>query len=94
MANVEEVNNAAVYDISTGQLQQSSVEIMNRGMECLKDHMGIVDAEKFISLIIRERFDYTRWQRDFFDKMEPGEFGRKAVEYAQEHPFKGNANRV
>lgn len=23
-------------------------------------------------------FDYTVWQREYFDKMEPGEFGEKA----------------
>ena len=28
-----------------------SAEIMNIGMKCLIDNMGIVDAERFISLI-------------------------------------------
>ena len=34
-------------------------EIMNRGMKCLTDQMGIVEAEQFISFVIREKFDYT-----------------------------------
>ena len=48
-------------------METSTVEIMNRGMKCLTDHMGIVEAERFISVIIRERFDYTKWQREYFD---------------------------
>ncbi|MBP5609324.1 MAG: hypothetical protein J6X66_13790 [Lachnospiraceae bacterium] len=75
-------------------MASSTVELINKGMECLKDNLGVVDAEMFISLIIREKFDYTRWQREYFDKMEPGEFNSAAIEYAQEHPFKGNAQRL
>ena len=72
----------------------STVELMNKGMECLKDNLGVVDAEMFISLIIREKFDYTRWQREYFDNMAPSEFNEKAVEYAKDHPFKGNAQKL
>jgi hypothetical protein len=75
-------------------MASSTVEVMNKGMECLKEHLGIVDAELFISLIIRERFDYTRWQREYFDKMEPGEFSKNALQYAKEHPFNGSAQRL
>jgi len=39
-------------------------EIMRKGMECLTQQMGIVEAEQFISVIIRETFDYTKWQID------------------------------
>ena len=41
-----------------------------------------------------EKFDYTHWQREYFDEMAPGEFHENAVEYAKEHPFKGNAIRI
>ena len=75
-------------------MASSTVEVMNKGMECLKEHLGIVDAELFISLIIRERFDYTRWQREYFDKLEPGEFSKNALQYAKEHPFNGSARRL
>ncbi len=72
----------------------SNAEIMNKGMECLKENLGVVDAEMFISLIIREKFDYTRWQREYFDKMAPGEFNEEAVRYAKEHPYNGNAQKL
>ena len=38
--------------------------------------------------------DYTTWQRQYFDAMEPGEFHEKAVRYAKEHPYNGNAERL
>ena len=72
----------------------NTIDIMNRGMECLTEALGVVDAEQFISIIIRERFDYTKWQRTFFDKMAPGEFHENAVEYATAHPYTGSAERL
>ena len=46
----------------------STAEIMNKGMRCLTEHLGVVEAEHFISVIIREKFDYTKWQREYFDE--------------------------
>lgn len=51
----------------------------------------MIDAEYFISLIKRDDFDYTVWQREYFDKMEEGEFAKKASAYADEHPYEGKA---
>lgn len=72
----------------------NTVDIMNRGMKCLTDHMGVIDAETFISVIIRERFDYTEWRRKHFDAMAPGEFHAQAQEYAKAHPYTGKAARI
>ena len=72
----------------------STAEVMKRGMQCLTDGLGIVEAEQFISIIIREQMDYTKWQRQYFDAMAPGEFGRQASEYAKEHPFQGKVKRI
>ena len=72
----------------------STVEIMNRGMKCLTEQMGIIEAERFISIIIREKFDYTKWQREYFDQMSPGQIRREAQEYAESHPHKGKGKRI
>lgn len=72
----------------------STVEIMNKGMKCLTEQMGIVEAEMFISIIIREKFDYTKWQRDYFDTKTPDEISREASQYEKEHPFTGDAIRL
>jgi len=31
------------------------------GMEILLEKLGRVDAERFVSLLLREPFDYTQW---------------------------------
>jgi hypothetical protein len=41
--------------------------------------MGNMEAEYFISLIIRESFDYTEWQRGLFNDMTVKEFSRLAM---------------
>ncbi len=69
----------------------NAVKILDQGFACLVDNMGVIDAEYFISLIKRDDFDYTVWQREYFDKMEPGEFGEKASAYADSHPYTGKA---
>ena len=65
----------------------STTELMNRGMECLLRELGIIDAEQFISVIIRERDDYTKWQRDYFDRMDPNTIITEALAYDKENPY-------
>lgn len=72
----------------------STSEIMNKGMKCLTEHLGIVEAEQFISVIIREKFDYTKWQREYFDAKSPEEISKEAAQFEQSHPFTGDAIRL
>ena len=50
------------------------------GMRVLLEGLGKVDAERFISLIIKEPFDYTKWQRNLFDGMSVRELSDVAME--------------
>ena len=68
----------------------SNAEIMDRGISCLIEKLGTVDTERFISVIIRERFDYTKWQRKKFDNIDLDTLTDAAVKYEKEHPFKNN----
>ena len=65
----------------------SNTEIMNRGMACLLEKLGAVETEQFIAAIIREKFDYTKWQQQRFDNISSDEFQKAAVTYAKENPF-------
>lgn len=67
----------------------NAVEILDQGFACLVENLGVVDAEHFIALIKRDYFDYTVWQREYFDKMQPGEFTANAAAYAKSHPYTG-----
>lgn len=63
------------------------IEIMSRGINCLLEKLGVVETERFIALINREKFDYTKWQRQRFDGMSSEEFNKAAVAYSRETPF-------
>lgn len=44
--------------------------------------------------IIREKFDYTKWQRNYFDAKTPEEISKEVVGFEKAHPFTGNAIRL
>lgn len=44
----------------------TDTEIRLRGVEALIQALGEVRAERFISLILREPFDYTEWQQQLW----------------------------
>ena len=69
-------------------------DIMTEGMNCLTEHLGTLKAEMFVAAIIRENFDYTEWQRAYFDAKSPAEISREAEQHAKNHPFQGNAVRL
>ena len=52
--------------------------LRDEGMRILSDKLGLVEAERFISLIIREPFDYTKWQETLYDDMSADELFQKA----------------
>ncbi|MBQ7607170.1 MAG: hypothetical protein IJU76_04285 [Desulfovibrionaceae bacterium] len=67
-------------------MNTGTVELMQRGMNCLMEHLGTIDAQRFISAVLREKFDYTQWHRDFFDNVTAEEFAADALQWASSHP--------
>ena len=72
----------------------NTVELLSKGMDCLRENLGEIEAEMFISTIIRERFDYTRWHRDAFEHMDLTELNQNAANYEKKHPYDGKAKIV
>lgn len=60
--------------------------IMSDAMDCLIDKLGIVETEIFIANLIKEPFDYTKWQNDKFSDMSLDEINNAAVDYCQRNP--------
>lgn len=42
---------------------KTEAEVRSEGLRSLTASLGVVDAERFIALINRERFDYTKWRQ-------------------------------
>jgi len=54
--------------------------LMNEGMQALITRLGNVDAEKFISLMLREPFDYTKWRKNnLFTDMTVDDISKEAM---------------
>ena len=75
-------------------MASSTAEIMNKGMKCLMEQLGVVEAERFVATVIRERFDYTRWQQDYFSGKTPAEISQEAEMFELENPYQGDAIRL
>ena len=53
-------------------------------MEALVLALGEVDAERFITLVLREPFDYTRWQRNLWSEKSVRTLSQEAMVYRQQ----------
>jgi len=42
---------------------KTDVELKSEGMELLRSQLGLVESERFIALLTRDVFDYTRWRK-------------------------------
>ena len=51
-----------------------------QGMDVLIKYLGEVDAERFISLMIREPFDYTKWREENLPDEDVRALSRKAMD--------------
>ncbi len=57
----------------------TDTEIRIRGLQILTDHLGDVEAERFIALIQREPFDYTKWRQGLDEDLSIEEISKKAM---------------
>jgi len=62
---------------------KSDVIIRTTGMDALIEKMGLVEAERFIMLIQKDSFDYTKWRENLFNDLTLEELSQKAMEYRQ-----------
>ncbi|MDR1493629.1 MAG: hypothetical protein LBT05_13035 [Planctomycetaceae bacterium] len=54
--------------------------LLRKGMETLITTLGNVEAERFVSILLRDSFDYTEWRRDnLFVGMSVEEISREAM---------------
>lgn len=61
-------------------------ELKVSGFEVLSRHLGLVEAERFIALIQREKFDYTQWRQNIFAELSGEEISHQAMAFQQRKP--------
>jgi len=42
---------------------KTEAEIRMKGMQALISALGLVEAERFLAAVSRDKFDYTEWRR-------------------------------
>lgn len=57
----------------------TDTEIKVKGMESLVNALGEVQAERFISLVKREPFNYTEWQKTLWEDKDVEEISKMAM---------------
>lgn len=75
-----------------------SIHRLGRAQELLQDAETLYEANSYkgannrayyaiYSVMIREKFDYTKWRRDYFGDISVEDLNEAAVAYAKQHPF-------
>lgn len=59
----------------------TDTELRIDGMQALVNALGTVQAERFIALMMRKPFDYTKWQRMLWHDRSVKEISQAAMEY-------------
>ena len=57
--------------------------LKRKGLDVLSETLGLVDAERFISLILREPFNYTEWQQDLYKDVSLDDFYRNVIDFRE-----------
>ena len=60
---------------------KTDTEIRIEGVRALLNALGKLEAERFIALLGREPFDYTRWQEDMWAEKSIEEISEAAMKY-------------
>jgi len=63
----------------------TDVVIRITGMDALIEKLGLLEAERFIMLIQKDTFDYTKWRENLFKDMTLEELSQRAMEYRRNH---------
>jgi hypothetical protein len=71
------------YDIQTEA-------IISAGLQLLREHLGVIETEIFITKVTRRGFDYTQWRESLYDDMNLDELLDHATKTTKDYqPPKG-----
>lgn len=87
---------AIVYDCILNGRMREAMEFYTADPEVLEwaSELETMMPSTITKELLHRVESYTKWQRSYFDAMAPGEFQEKSLEYAQAHPYTGNAEKL
>ena len=58
----------------------TDTEIKLKGVQILAEYLGDIETERFIALIQREPFDYTKWRQGLDEDLTIEDISQRAME--------------
>ncbi len=62
---------------------KTDVMIKKEGFQALKEKLDPVEFERFIVIINREKFNYTKWRKTLFDDLTLEQLANRADKYSK-----------
>ncbi|MCD6197405.1 MAG: hypothetical protein J7K15_02370 [Deltaproteobacteria bacterium] len=66
----------------------TDTEIKLKGVQVLAEYLGDVETERFIALIQREPFDYTKWRQGLDEDLTIENISQKAMALRKKKKYK------
>ncbi len=63
---------------------KTDTEIRLAGFKALAQALGTLDAERFVTLLLREPFDYTDWRKSLWENQDVESISTSAMEARRE----------
>ena len=67
----------------------TDTEIKLKGVQILAEYLGDVETERFIALIQREPFDYTKWRQGLDEDLTIEDISQRAMELRKKSAKQG-----
>ena len=68
-------------------IMTNNAVLLDKGIKCLTDGLGLFEAEQFIYVLLSQPFDYTEWRKDhLFPGMTVEEISNAADAFCKENP--------
>jgi len=67
----------------------TDTEIRVKGVQVLAQYLGDVEAERFIALIQREPFDYTKWRQELDEEISIEDISHRALSLRRKNTEQG-----
>jgi len=62
---------------------RTDTELKIQAFDFLNQQFGLVETERFIALMQREKFDYTTWRQTLFAELTGEEISRQAMVFSK-----------
>ncbi len=63
----------------------TNTEIKVKGFDVLSRELGLVEMEKFITIIQTDKFDYTNWRKNLFNGLSGEQISKLAMKNRNAH---------